>query len=134
MCRAFQRLTTTARRCIWSWSAARMPMRSPQKVHRYVVQWWKKSLSLEPLHLKYERLKRTGSQGSAQAAKKRLARTPPSTFTHLASKKLGAFDTSSFERARTRIVLSNQKTMAIDRKSTRLNSSHLGISYAVFCL
>src|SRR5262245_62858780 len=24
--------------------------------------------------------------------------------------------------------------MGIDRKSTRLNSSHLGISYAVFCL
>src|ERR1035438_1859163 len=24
-------------------------------------------------------------------------------------------------------------TMAMDRKSTRLNSSHLGISYAVFC-
>src|SRR5437899_9765003 len=26
------------------------------------------------------------------------------------------------------------KTSARDRKSTRLNSSHLGISYAVFCL
>src|SRR5258705_1585996 len=25
-------------------------------------------------------------------------------------------------------------TVLIDRKSTRLNSSHLGISYAVFCL
>src|ERR1035441_926745 len=29
-------------------------------------------------------------------------------------------------------VLDN--VVAIDRKSTRLNSSHLGISYAVFCL
>src|SRR5256885_7304560 len=28
----------------------------------------------------------------------------------------------------------NDKTKAIDRKSTRLNSSHLVISYAVFCL
>src|SRR5262245_63646691 len=27
-----------------------------------------------------------------------------------------------------------QYTAKIDRKSTRLNSSHLGISYAVFCL
>src|ERR1035441_10700334 len=27
-----------------------------------------------------------------------------------------------------------QKNCASDRKSTRLNSSHLGISYAVFCL
>src|ERR1035441_10772384 len=26
------------------------------------------------------------------------------------------------------------KTGAVDRKSTRLNSSHLGISYAAFCL
>src|ERR1035438_7651970 len=26
------------------------------------------------------------------------------------------------------------KTITLDRKSTRLNSSHLGISYAVFCL
>src|SRR5256886_12702660 len=28
----------------------------------------------------------------------------------------------------------NMKTMASDRKSTRLNSSHSQISYAVFCL
>src|SRR5262245_65271652 len=30
-------------------------------------------------------------------------------------------------------ILANQKKI-LDRKSTRLNSSHLGISYAVFCL
>src|SRR5471030_1851991 len=29
---------------------------------------------------------------------------------------------------------SNQTPETTDRKSTRLNSSHLGISYAVFCL
>src|SRR5690349_24125254 len=28
----------------------------------------------------------------------------------------------------------NSREMAIDRKSTRLNSSHVEISYAVFCL
>src|SRR5258705_4690891 len=28
----------------------------------------------------------------------------------------------------------NQFLVTVDRKSTRLNSSHLGISYAVFCL
>src|SRR5262245_63466135 len=32
-------------------------------------------------------------------------------------------------RARTR-----EGALEVDRKSTRLNSSHLGISYAVFCL
>src|SRR5262245_11231251 len=30
--------------------------------------------------------------------------------------------------------LTNARELAEDRKSTRLNSSHLGISYAVFCL
>src|SRR5262245_14662033 len=34
-------------------------------------------------------------------------------------------------RSRTGEVLTRQR---VDRKSTRLNSSHLGISYAVFCL
>src|SRR5262245_63026221 len=31
-------------------------------------------------------------------------------------------------------VLSEMSRLMEDRKSTRLNSSHLGISYAVFCL
>src|ERR1035441_2889729 len=30
--------------------------------------------------------------------------------------------------------LTEREEMEVDRKSTRLNSSHLGISYAVFCL
>src|ERR1035438_13078 len=29
---------------------------------------------------------------------------------------------------------SHERRLTVDRKSTRLNSSHLGISYAVFCL
>src|SRR5256885_8350382 len=32
------------------------------------------------------------------------------------------------------LVLELQRADAVDRKSTRLNSSHLVISYAVFCL
>src|SRR5438045_5959670 len=32
------------------------------------------------------------------------------------------------------VVLPVARSVATDRKSTRLNSSHLGISYAVFCL
>src|SRR5262245_64302958 len=32
------------------------------------------------------------------------------------------------------LVLTQLFSVARDRKSTRLNSSHLGISYAVFCL
>src|SRR5262245_64058496 len=36
-----------------------------------------------------------------------------------------------FRRAREEIVFPES---VVDRKSTRLNSSHLGISYAVFCL
>src|SRR5690625_5943897 len=30
--------------------------------------------------------------------------------------------------------MQNGETLALDRKSTRLNSSHVAISYAVFCL
>src|SRR5205814_8581604 len=33
-----------------------------------------------------------------------------------------------------RIAAGSQRQSGADRKSTRLNSSHLGISYAVFCL
>src|SRR5262245_65072754 len=32
------------------------------------------------------------------------------------------------------VVINGQVKLERDRKSTRLNSSHLGISYAVFCL
>src|SRR5437899_7571647 len=38
------------------------------------------------------------------------------------------------ERYRPHYVIANRTCCATDRKSTRLNSSHLGISYAVFCL
>src|ERR1039458_2802114 len=51
-------------------------------------------------------------------------------------KKLAALK-KAFEDAQTeahKFVVPNQFTSVADRKSTRLNSSHLGISYAVFCL
>src|SRR5258708_23215585 len=34
----------------------------------------------------------------------------------------------------TKVIVWNRHTMTLDRKSTRLNSSHQIISYAVFCL
>src|SRR5262245_64965510 len=43
------------------------------------------------------------------------------------------FDEDPPRTARGRILVRGTKGVA-DRKSTRLNSSHLGISYAVFCL
>src|SRR5262245_64892438 len=49
-----------------------------------------------------------------------------SLFSFLASRKGRA---SSMAR-----LVSSLKRFYQDRKSTRLNSSHLGISYAVFCL
>src|SRR3712207_8281613 len=36
--------------------------------------------------------------------------------------------------ARRRVVLGHRQPECLDRKSTRLNSSHANISYAVFCL
>src|SRR5256885_10219750 len=38
------------------------------------------------------------------------------------------------ERLRTRLLQTSPSAFSTDRKSTRLNSSHLVISYAVFCL
>src|SRR5690606_41035405 len=37
-------------------------------------------------------------------------------------------------RASRRVHLRSRQQAAVDRKSTRLNSSHVKISYAVFCL
>src|SRR5437773_6875242 len=44
------------------------------------------------------------------------------------------FSPSSFANAATKTRSSLLKQAMIDRKSTRLNSSHITISYAVFCL
>src|SRR5436853_2054133 len=41
---------------------------------------------------------------------------------------------SRAHRRRRRRALRRLRRLSRDRKSTRLNSSHLGISYAVFCL
>src|SRR3712207_7118453 len=38
------------------------------------------------------------------------------------------------DRSRTRTTTTRTVERALDRKSTRLNSSHANISYAVFCL
>src|SRR5262245_64871725 len=37
-------------------------------------------------------------------------------------------------RQHTQAIVRSRRCVRSDRKSTRLNSSHLGISYAVFCL
>src|SRR3712207_6898771 len=38
------------------------------------------------------------------------------------------------QRERARVASDQFQLLAVDRKSTRLNSSHANISYAVFCL
>src|SRR5690625_5441667 len=43
------------------------------------------------------------------------------------------FQTEDYETINTPTILLTHKNMS-DRKSTRLNSSHVAISYAVFCL
>src|ERR1035438_8814803 len=56
----------------------------------------------------------------------------------LGAKRFATIDPEEFydfQATRPRIKLTDGETREIvDRKSTRLNSSHLGISYAVFCL
>src|SRR5690349_22561769 len=48
------------------------------------------------------------------------------SFVHLGQEDLAAADLPAIRRANIKI--------GVDRKSTRLNSSHVEISYAVFCL
>src|SRR5699024_12233380 len=56
----------------------------------------------------------------------RLLRRPSTNF----SNSLRSLPSAPSRRARMRVIWFS----AIDRKSTRLNSSHVSISYAVFCL
>src|ERR1039458_10524005 len=68
----------------------------------------------------------------------------PHLYIHLAIVSRAATSTPRSEPAGQTPVLSEERRAqiaarrtpvdVIDRKSTRLNSSHLGISYAVFCL
>src|SRR5471030_3410813 len=51
----------------------------------------------------------------------------PYTTLFRSGQRVGAGRASEGERA-------HRRPVQLDRKSTRLNSSHLGISYAVFCL
>src|SRR5262245_63115773 len=60
-----------------------------------------------------------------------LFRSKPCSYSPRA--KAGERWSSSNRRARASVNVSS-RTISPDRKSTRLNSSHLGISYAVFCL
>src|SRR5437899_8186427 len=63
-----------------------------------------------------------------------------SSHSTMISTILAAYDFSRFDRivdvggGRGELLLGILSAYSKDRKSTRLNSSHLGISYAVFCL
>src|SRR5437899_10129779 len=65
---------------------------------------------------------RASQQGEPNMGRGAIRRQPPSAFG----------DCRSPRGRRQRTV--PRAVVARDRKSTRLNSSHLGISYAVFCL
>src|SRR5205814_10394105 len=57
-----------------------------------------------------------------------LGRPPKITYQSVIMKMMNTPQTA------TQSVLEHGMSVNRDRKSTRLNSSHLGISYAVFCL
>src|SRR5256885_8497402 len=66
-----------------------------------------------------------------------LRREPHGDFAHGAQSRaaLGRYAaSSSAQRASSRAIFALSSLRSQDRKSTRLNSSHLVISYAVFCL
>src|SRR5256885_11032935 len=67
-----------------------------------------------------------------------IRRPPRSTLfpytTLFRSLEIGAVDHGTGEIGTLEVGAGHAGALAIDRKSTRLNSSHLVISYAVFCL
>src|ERR1022692_1706753 len=68
----------------------------------------------------------------ARVARSTMERCRPSTFFSSAWRITGTI--SPFSSATAMPTLISLWWMMLDRKSTRLNSSHLVISYAVFCL
>ena len=58
----------------------------------------------------------------------------PLLFAHLPTPALAGNTAARLFAAQTWITLACGLVLLIDRKSTRLNSSHLLISYSVFCL
>src|SRR5699024_11498703 len=62
------------------------------------------------------------------------SRFNPSAYAIIPKRRLSAFlDASRWNSIRWKILAEFTSTVG-DRKSTRLNSSHVSISYAVFCL
>src|SRR2546428_5522118 len=59
---------------------------------------------------------------------------PGIRITHMEDKKMGDETKKERTRASRRDFLKNSAAAVVDRKSTRLNSSHDQISHAVFCL
>src|ERR1035438_10312403 len=80
-----------------------------------------------------DRVKEVNSGPDRQAASRSrlLLPTPRPPHVALCSKEREAFPLSL---STTSVGNGRQRRSLADRKSTRLNSSHLGISYAVFCL
>src|SRR2546426_6746475 len=67
-----------------------------------------------------------------------IRRPPRSTLfpytTLFRSRELQPYESSTGPRERALPIAQGDRSRSGDRKSTRLNSSHLVISYAVFCL
>src|SRR3712207_7235267 len=62
-----------------------------------------------------------------------LFRSPPPTH-HQSTKYIAQLSTYRYHSFRLQQYYVNHVLHYLDRKSTRLNSSHANISYAVFCL
>src|SRR5258705_9145700 len=82
----------------------------------------------------YTTLFRSSFRGKPFAEESLLLLAPSNKERGIPHPKTGFRMTEFLKVLRIARVISSDAARVSDRKSTRLNSSHLGISYAVFCL
>src|SRR5690606_39758052 len=92
--------------------------------------------SLDPPHLHSFPTRRSSDlrPPSSPSTKRSASSRPPSPTCPSSSGRIARSSPSGTRRCRWGTIATRASSRTPDRKSTRLNSSHVKISYAVFCL
>src|ERR1017187_2737473 len=99
----------------------------PDLVHRHFPQTERRGIAT------VVRARFVGTGAAFENFRRRVQRREPLVQLRAEQRERGQ-STARRQMARTRVVADENPGLVQDRKSTRLNSSHRCISYAVFCL